>query len=361
MKKISCFILLFVFIFCHISCAQQNGRAGIVDKAKEITEKLINEGIFSGAILIAEKDKILYTESGGEANKGFHVPNNVDTKFNLGSMNKMFTSTAIMKLIEDGKISITDCINKYIDETWLLKDISSKITIEQLLSHSSGLGSYFNETYMKSSRALFRNLDDYKPLIKDEKLQFDPGSKWAYSNTGMFLLGVIIEKVTGQNYFEYIRKTIYEPAGMANTDCYEMDEPVENLAIGYSRDENRKTGWRNNLYLHVIKGGPAGGGFSTVKDLHKFALALLSGKYVSKNSLNTMWKDYYNAKYGYGFQVRDTNAGKIVGHTGGFPGINSCLDIYIDSGYIVAMLSNYDRGGVELAKKITELIAGRKK
>jgi hypothetical protein len=136
-----------------------------------------------------------------------------------------------------------------------------------------------------------------------------------------------------------------------------MDVPVENLAIGYSPDPTSLTGWRNNLYTHVIKGGPAGGGFSTVKDLHKFALALLAGKYVSPESLKMMWTDHLKANYGFGFTVDQGPAGKVVGHSGGFSGINSELDIYLDSGYIVAVMSNVDMGAGPLARKLGQWLA----
>jgi len=324
----------------------------VIAETKAFMGRIIDKGLFSGTLLIAKSDQILLTMAAGEASKAFHVPNNIDTKFNLGSMNKMFTSTAIVQLAEKGKLALDDPIGKYIDESWLPKDVTAKITVRHLLTHSSGLGSYFNETYVKSSRALFRKLDDYKPLIKDDRPAFEPGKQFQYSNTGMFLLGVVIEKVTGEDYFSYIRKAIYEPAGMTNTDCYEMDYPVENLAIGYSPDPASPYGWQNNLYKHVIKGGPAGGGFSTVKDLHRFALALLGGKYLSKESLKAMWTDHLGANYGYGFSVTTGAAGKVVGHAGGFDGINSNLDIFLDSGYIVVVMSNTDRDASPVAAKI---------
>ena len=330
---------------------------GFLKQTKDFMAKLIDKGIFSGTLLVAKGDTVLLTMAAGEASKAFHVPNNIDTKFNLGSMNKMFTSTAIVQLIEKGKLSLDDPISRYVDESWLPKEVTSRITIRHLLTHSSGLGSYFNETYDKSSRALFRKLDDYKPLIKDDRPAFEPGKQFQYSNTGMFLLGVVIEKVSGEDYFAYVRKAIYEPAGMTNTDCYEMDYPVENLAIGYSPDPKSPYGWQNNLYKHVIKGGPAGGGFSTVKDLHKFALALLSGKCVSKDALKAMWTDQLKANYGYGFSVSEGPAGKVVGHGGGFDGINSNLDIYLDSGFVVAVMSNVDQGASPVAAKISGFLA----
>ncbi len=321
-----------------------------------LVNRLIEKRVLSGAVLVARGEKVLLTRAAGEADKRYHVPNKVDTKFNLGSMNKMFTSTAIVRLVEQGKLSYEDRISKYIDESWLPREVTDRITVRHLLTHSSGLGSYFNADYEKSSRELFRKLADYKPLIRGDRPAFTPGERFQYSNTGMFLLGVIIEKVTQEDYFDHIRKAIYEPAGMTNSDCYEMDYPVENLAIGFSPDWKSPYGWQNNYYKHVIKGGPAGGGFSTVGDLHRFALALLAGKYVSQDSLKTMWTDHLGANYGFGFAVKQGPEGRVVGHSGGFAGINSQLDIYLDSGYIVAVMSNVDMGASPLARAIGKII-----
>ena len=328
----------------------------LIKEAKKIVDKLSEKSLFSGAILIAKGKDILYQDARGEASKRFHAKNNLETKFNLGSMNKMFTSVAILQLVEKDSINLNDSIDKYIDETWLPSDITSKVTISQLLSHTSGLGNYFNEKFWNSSRALYRNVDDFKPLVIGSSLAFEPGERFSYSNTGMLLLGAIIQKVTKQDYFEYIENNIYQPAQMMNTDSYEMDQPVENLAIGYSRAENN-FGWENNLYKHVIKGGPAGGGFSTVGNLHKFGLALVNEKLVSKESLDLLWTSHSNPAYGYGFSIKNGSSGKVVGHSGGFPGINSNLDIFLDSGYIVAVMSNYDQGASEIANKISNLIA----
>jgi len=328
-----------------------------IQTIKDMLPRMCEKDVFSGTLLIAKGDKVLLEYACGEASKRFHVPNNIETKFNLGSMNKMFTATAIAQLVEKGLLTYQDTISQYVDESWLPKEITSKITIHHLLTHSSGLGSYFNETYVKSSRALFRKLDDYKPLVKDEKLAFEPGKRFRYSNTGMFLLGVVIESATSQSYFDYIRENIYKPAGMINTDCYEMDYPVENLAIGYSPDRKSKYRWQNNLFKHVIKGGPAGGGFSTVRDLHRFAKAIQTGKLVSADSLKILWKDHMGESYGYGFRIAEGANGKVVGHSGGFPGINANLDIFLDRGYVVAVLSNYDRGASPVAEKISQLLA----
>ncbi len=325
-------------------------------QAEELMDGLIGRGIFSGTILVARGDKVLLERVGGEASKRFHVANRIDTKFNIGSMNKMFTSTAIVQLEEKGKLSFDDPISKYVDESWLPGEITSKVTVHHLLTHTSGLGSYFNETYVNGSRALWRDVEDFKPLVRDDELAFEPGEGWRYSNTGMLLLGVVIESVTGESYFDYIRQNIYGIAGMKNSDSYEMDYPVENLAIGYSPAPGSEYGWQNNYFKHVIKGGPAGGGFSTVVDLHRFALSMLGGKLVSKESLEIMWNVQGGESYGYGFGIDKGPWGKVVGHSGGFDGINGNLDIFVDKGYIVAVLSNVDNGASPLANRINELV-----
>ena len=326
-----------------------------LSQAEELMDVLIGRGLFSGSMLVAKGDRVLIERAGGEASRRFHVLNNIDTKFNIGSMNKMFTSTAVVQLKEKGMLSFDDTIDRYVDETWLPKKYTSKITVHHLLTHTSGLGSYFTEAFVRGSRTLYREIDDFKPLVRDEVPEFEPGERFRYSNTGMLLLGVVIESVTGEDYFDYIRENIYGPAGMTDSDCYEMDYPVENLAIGYSPAPGSGYGWQNNLFKHSIKGGPAGGGFSTVRDLHGFALAILGGKLVSKKSLGTMWSPQSDSPYGYGFGIEEGPAGKIVGHSGGFAGINGNLDIFVDSGYIIAVLANADNGARPLASRLKGL------
>ncbi len=322
-------------------------------------KRMAERDVFSGSVLLAKGDKVLYKAAYGMASKRFNVPNNLQTKFNLGSMNKMFTSTAIMQLVEAGKLSLNDKLSKFADESWLPKDITDKIEIRHLLTHSSGLGSYFNQTYMETSKNRYRDLDDYKPLIIDETLRFEPGTDNSYSNTGMFMLGVVIEKVSGQDYFSYIRDHIYNPAGMIHSDSYEMDQPVPNLAIGYEPNRDNETGWSNNLYKHVLKGGPAGGGFSTVEDLHRFALALTHFKLLGEKFTEEVYSakpDLHSPSYGYGFSVDGTPDDRIVGHGGGFEGISSNLDIYLNQGYVSVVMSNYGSGSRPIESKIRELL-----
>jgi CubicO group peptidase (beta-lactamase class C family) len=286
------------------------------------------------------------------------VPNNIETKFNLGSMNKMFTSVAIAQLVEAGKLSFDDPLGKFMPD-FPDKEASEKIKIKHLLSHTSGLGNYFNRAFFDGSRANFRAIDDFLALAKDEKMQFEPGSKWQYSNTGMLVLGKIIEKVSGQNYFDYIRENVYKKAGMTSSDSFDLDSVNPNLAVGYEKDfTDQGMVFRNNIFLHVIKGGPAGGGYSTVRDLLKFANALRDGKLVGKDyvkTLTTPKPELNSPGYGYGFIIGANP--DTFGHSGGFPGISSELIMFANSDFAAVVLSNYGTGSPTVTGKIRALAA----
>lgn len=333
--------------------------AEVVTKLGEFLERLAASDAFSGTVLLAKDGQVLFKKAYGPACKSYNVPNNTETKFNLGSMNKMFTAVAITQLVERGKLSFTDPISKYLGPEWLPSDVTDKVTIEHLLSHTSGLGSYFNDKFMKSSRTLYRTVDDYRPLVAEERLEFEPGTKWSYSNTGFLLLGAIIEKVTGQTYFDYVRENIFKPAGMTNTDSYDMDEPVPNLAVGYAKNtgENGHLRWRTNLFEHTIKGGPAGGGFSTVDDLLKFDIALRSHKLLNAETTQILWSPKPSSPdYGYGFGVRIVGENLMVGHSGGFIGISANFDMHLTTGYTVVVLSNYGDAAGVVTRKMNEML-----
>jgi CubicO group peptidase (beta-lactamase class C family) len=336
----------------------------VVAELKAFVERLADADAFSGTVLLARDGEMLFKGAYGLASKRFMVPNRIDTKFNLGSMNKMFTGVAIAQLVQKGELSLDDPLSEFLSEDWLPLAITERIKIKHLLTHTSGLGSYFNDKFAESSRLLFRELDDYKSLVAEDTLAFEPGTDRRYSNTGMFLLGVVIEKVTGQSYFDYVRESIYEPAGMTNTGCYEMDKPVPNLAIGYSKEgSGDEPEWTNNIFKHVVKGGPAGGGFSTVEDLLKFDVALRSHRLLDPEYTEMVWTgkpELNSPDYGFGFGVSGTPENRIVGHAGGFPGINSNLSMFLDTGFTSVVMSNYDMGAHPIASKIEELL-GRMK
>jgi CubicO group peptidase (beta-lactamase class C family) len=339
--------------------AKKYSEQEIVAEIETLAKRLADADVFSGAILLAKDGKPLYKAVFGQANKDFGVPNRIDTKFNLGSMNKMFTGVAIAQLVEKGKLSYDDPLSKFIPD-FPNAEAAKKIRIKHLLSHTAGLGGYFSRRYQEMSRSRLRTIDDMMALAReDEKdVQFEPGSKWQYSNTGMMVLGKVIEIASGQSYFDYVRENIYKPAGMINTDCYELDKVNTNLAVGYEKEyTDDGIRWSNNIFEHVMRGGPQGGGYSTVEDLLRFDQALRSGKLVSAETVKllTSAKPELNSpRYGYGF-FASTDGGP-TGHSGGFPGISSNLSMHLGSGWTAIVMSNYGRSAMQVSSRMDTLI-----
>jgi len=336
-------------------------KAKITAFLDQYLDKLTAEDRFSGTVLVAKDGKPIYKKAFGEACKRYGVPNKIDTKFNLGSMNKMFTSVAIMQLVEQGKLDLDRPVG-----TWLpdlpRKDIAEKVTIDHLLSHRSGMQDYWDEMFDTTFWEL-KTVDGLARLIFDDSLLFEPGSDFHYSNSGPIVLGMVIEKVTGMSYYDYVQKYVHQPAGMINTACYEVDLPTPNLAIGYTRMNmagERSDEWHNNFFLHAVKGGPAGGGYSTVEDLLAFDIALRNNTLIGAESFTTMITPKSemgpDEGYGYLFQNKTVNGQRIVGHGGGAPGINAVLDIYLDSGYTVAVMANYDQAAGTVARTLEKLL-----
>ena len=286
--------------------------------------ELVENDAFSGSVLLAYEGKPLFLKAYGIANFSCGQKNQIDTKFNLGSMNKMFTSVAIAQLAQNGKLGFTDTLEKLLGE-YPNKTAASKITVEQLLTHTSGLGDYFNQKYENASKLQFKKIADYFPLFVNEPLEFEPGTRFRYSNAGYMVLGAIIEQLSHQDYFDYVKERIYKPAGMINSDAYELDYDIPNLAVGYTASDQKGLR-KNNLFLHVVKGGPAGGGYSTAEDLLRFALALQSHKLLNPKYTELITKGRVTARngmYAYGFLETSLNNLRIVGHAGGFAGISS--------------------------------------
>jgi len=325
-------------------------------------DRLAEAEAFSGTALLGWNGEVLFEAARGIADRNHGVPMRLDSKLNLGSMNKMFTAVVIGQLVDEGKLSFQDPVSRFLGgKGWTKADLS-KVRVEHLLSHTSGLGSYFNDTYERMARQLLRKVDDYKPLVAGETLAFEPGTKWQYSNTGFLLAGAVIEAVTGRDYFEVVRERIYGKAGMPGSDAYDIDLVVPHLAIGYSRERTANgPRWRANTFEHVIRGGPAGGGYSTARDLLAFAEAMRKGALLSPATAERLWTakpELQSPEYGFGFGVGRDALGRTAGHSGGFSGIASVLDIYLDTGWTVVVLSNVDGGMPPVAQKLRE-VAGR--
>jgi len=324
----------------------------ILQYAEGELKRMVGKDEFSGAVLIAKGGQLILKQAYGMASKRFNVPNNVDTKFNIGSISKSFTQMAIAQLLEKGRICLDDKISRYLDN--FPEEIGNKVTIRHLLTMRSGMGHYWIEEW-RAKWATIKTVDALIEIIKKIPLDFEPGAKQQYSNSGYVVLGAIIEKVTGQSYYDYVRQNVFEPAGMFNTDSYELDQVVPNLAIGYTRNRSQvpyaNNKWQNNLFLHSVKGSPAGGGYSTVDDLNLYVEALKENKLASEKHTNMVLGLFGN------IDNLESRPGKF-GIAGGAPvGINAVIEADLENGYTVIVLSNYDPPVAEkLGKKIFSML-----
>jgi CubicO group peptidase (beta-lactamase class C family) len=353
----------------NTSTAHGNRTAASAPAAKRLTEaetlteieafldQQAAEDKLSGAVLIAKDGKPILKKTYGLADKSARAPNKPDTKFNLGSMNKMFTAVAIAQLAEKGKLTFEDKVGKFLPD-YPNRDVREKVSIHQLLTHTSGLGSYWNKRF-EERKSSITTVTDYLALFADEPLLFEPGARFEYSNSGFIVLGAIIEKVAGQSYYDYVRQHIYKPAGMTNSDAYEMREKTPNLAMGYT-GSGGESGRKENTDSRPNRGGPAGGGYSTVEDLLKFSLALRQHKLLGAKytELVTTGKVKMGGNlYAYGFGDRKVNGKRSFGHNGGAPGIASSLSIFPELGYTVIVMTNYDPPNMmPVVRKLEQMI-----
>jgi len=334
--------------------------------AKEFTQQLsffinnlASHDAFSGAVLVAKDKEVIFREAVGFADRRWKVKNTIDTRFSLASMNKMFTAIAALQLIEQVRLKFDDKLIQFVDKSWLPMKNAEAITIRHLLTHTSGLGNFFNDDFIQSNKENYRDLVAYKPLIARSELLFTPGSQNRYSNSGMLMLGLVVEKVSGVSYYDYIQKHIYDKARMPGSGSFELDSTTENIASGYLK-RMHSDDWVDSVYTREIKGSPAGGGFSTIDDLYQFSLALTEFKLLRKELTEQAYsaKTEFNSApwYGYGFAVGGKPDNRIVGHSGAYLGVDSRLDIHLDTGFVVVILANQSGVVGPMRRKINELI-----
>jgi CubicO group peptidase (beta-lactamase class C family) len=316
--------------------------------------KLERQNEFSGAVLIAKDGSPIFQHAYGYASKRFDASNTLDTKFNLGSCNKIFTAIAITQLMDRGKLSLDDPIGQYLD--MLPREIAEKVTIRHLLNMRSGWGDYWSNDYFLNHITRLRHVSEYMEFIKDIPLDFEPGTNFQHCNTGFIVAGAIIEAVSGIDYYDYIRKNIYEPAGMMDTDYYDKDGPVKNLAMGYTNmngSDRVGTGYKwNNMYSLPPRGTPAGGGYSTVEDLLKFDTALRDFKLLSRA---------YTGYFLHRFENPPSDSLSFPQKTyriaGAASGICAFVAMDFQSSYTVVVLSNYDfPTGIHIGGEILEML-----
>ncbi|HEX2205300.1 MAG TPA: serine hydrolase domain-containing protein [Longimicrobium sp.] len=322
---------------------------------------------FSGVVLVAKGDRVLYHQAFGMANQSDQVPNRPDTKFHIASMGKMFTALAIAQLVEAGKLRFTDTLANVLPD-YPNPEAARKITIHHLLTHTAGIGDIFTPEFYRD-RFRYREPRDYFPLFAPLPTRFEPGSRYEYSNAAFIVLGAIVERLSGQAYDDYVREHVFAPAGMTETAMYAINEVVPSLAVGYAHfdDPLQVEPRRSNWHFLGWKGTSAGGSYSTAPDLLRYARALRAGRIVSPAMVETLTTPKVTPNpanpavgYGYGFQTRTLSGKSVRGHSGGGApsGINADLEMVWEGDWTVIAMANYDAPAAQaLARDIAAFVA----
>ena len=305
----------------------------------------VKQDKFSGTVLITKGGRSVFAKAFGMASKEKRIPNRVDTKYNLGSINKIFTMLAVGMLADEGKLSLDDTIGKYLPD-YPNADARAKVTVRHLLTMTSGVGDFFGPEYEAMPKDKLRNIADFIPLFAHKPLLFEPGKGRRYSNGGYVLLGAIIEKASGRSYYDFVRDRIFTPIGMSNTESYFSDAKTPNLAMGYTREIDAKK-WLANTTTRPARGSSAGGGYSTAQDLLKFANAIEAKTFMVPAALLSMQDPMVGGLFRGG-----------LGFAGGAPGINSTIDSALPGGYSVVVLSNYDPPAAEATSEYIRSLLG---
>jgi CubicO group peptidase (beta-lactamase class C family) len=293
---------------------------------------------FAGAVVVARHGKVLLNDAWGQADRTAGVANTPATRFRIGSMNKMFTAVATLQLVEAHKLALDDPIGQHLPD-YPNKEVAAKVTVRHLLTHTGGTGDIFGPEFDQHRLGL-REHRDYLKLYGSRGLTQEPGARFEYSNYGFVLLGALIEHVSGMPYDDYVREHVFQPAGMRSTGSLPESVKVPDRAVGYLRS-SPGSDWVPNTDTLPWRGTAAGGGYSTVGDLLRFAQALESGTLISEATLAEATRPHQQ-QYGYGFGVQGQGRLGSYGHGGGAPGMNGELRIFPQLGYVVVGLSNLD-------------------
>jgi CubicO group peptidase (beta-lactamase class C family) len=336
--------LIALCLLLAVNGAAQTGSSNqdLTARVDEYLNALVKQDRFSGAVLLARDGKVLLSKGYGMANFEDETPNTPQTKFRLGSITKQFTAMATLILQERGKLSVQDSVCKYVENCpsgW------QPVTIHHLLTHTSGIPNMTNFPEFRKVKMFPSSPLESLAIFKDKPLEFAPGEKFNYSNSGYILLGYIVERAAGQPYADFLRENIFQPLGMKNTDYDVNSAIVKHRASGYTRGAN---GIANADYINMTIPFAAGGLYSTVEDLYLWDRAFYTEKLVSKKSLEAMNTPFKNG-YGYGVGMGEQYGLKVIEHGGGIEGFSTDLARFPVENATVIVLSNIDStntGGV---------------
>ncbi|MBF4493840.1 serine hydrolase [Flavobacterium sp. MR2016-29] len=339
-KSIKLIALSFILVLFTLNITAQ-------DKAKQIEQllsKYTEYGQFNGSALVAENGKVIFKKGFGFANMEWDIPNQPNTKFRLGSISKQFTAFLIVKLAEEGKLKLDVPITTYLPD--YPKTTGDKITIHHLLTHTSGIQNYTSApNFFRDKSRNSYTPEEFVKTFSSLPLEFTPGEKFKYSNSGYFLLGYIIEKISGKTYEQYLKETILTPLKMANTGYDHSEIIIKNRASGY---EKKGKIYTNSFFLDMSIPYAAGSLYSTVEDLYLWDQALYTTKLLSAKSMESLFKPYIKAgdgSYGYGWFLQEAQNGdkpklKIIEHGGGINGFNTVISRIPADKNLVVLLNN---------------------
>jgi CubicO group peptidase (beta-lactamase class C family) len=319
---------LIVTLLLSGTCLAQN----VDSRMDQIVQSYVSNKQFMGSVLVARGGDVLFSKGYGSANVEWEVPDTPSTKFRLASVTKQFTAAAILILEERGKLKVEDPVKKYLPDAPAAWD---KVTIFHLLTHTAGIPST-NGVPGEPVAIPFTNAAENVARFRDKPLEFEPGEKWNYSNSGYVLLGYLIERISGQTYERFVQENIFKPLGMKDSG-YDSNSPlITHRAAGYSLGPN---GLVNAPYIDMSRPYSAGALYSTTEDLLRWQQGLFGGKLLSAASLQKMTTPFKN-DYAFGLQVHAVNGRKVIDHSGSIQGFNTWLAYYPEEKLTVVALGN---------------------
>ncbi len=319
------------------ACASAQANTARMDQIAQFYAN--SDDHFMGSVLVARDGRIEFDKGYGYADIEWHAPNTADTKFRLGSLTKQFTAASILLLEERGKLKTDDLVKQYMPDAPAAWD---HITIYHVLTHTSGIPNFTGFPSYDTVKATRRTPEQMVALFRDKPLDFQPGEKWNYSNSGYVLLGYLIEKISGQKYEDFIQENLFKPLGMTNTGYDWRATILPQRASGYSMGEH---GLVNADYIDMSIPYSAGSLYSTTHDLLKWEQGLFGGKVLSAASLKKMTTPYKH-NYGCGVAITTKNGHTRIAHTGGIDGFSTDMAYYPDEKITVIALSNLLSGDV---------------
>lgn len=299
---------------------------------------------FSGVLLVADHNTIVYEASVGLADRTTQRWNSPATRFNLASTGKLFTIVAVLQLVEQGKLDLEAPLARYLPD-WPQPAVRDRVTVRHLLTHTAGLGDFFANAEFARSRTHLDTVAAHMPLLHPDLPRFVPGSDFAYSNSGYMLLGRLIEIASGEDYFDYVQDHVFTPAGMHDSGYYDAAHDTGMVAQTYfPADDGRIV---SDHFTQGWRGSPAGGGFSTARDLLHFHRALVQGVLLPPEAMDLFFQPIplpgAGARRGWGLGpvLRRVDQDMLYGHPGGAPGTAVEFWALRERGLAVVMLSNY--------------------